>query len=113
MRTTMVDDIGRAVLRRRTSSTATRWKRIAAGRYEMGAIMPFAIRVVPRVGVERYRRGHDLASALGADAARLLTAILRADRFSEGTIAPAIDDGTTGAAVCRLRQWCDERQAPR
>jgi hypothetical protein len=40
-----------------------------------------------------------------ADAARLVTAICRAERVCEGTVAAALADGTLPAALRRLRRW--------
>lgn len=56
-------------------------------------------------GRRRYRGGHGLAEAPVADAARLATAILRGERFADGTIAEALADGTLQAVVDRLRAW--------
>ncbi|MFD7846641.1 DUF6508 domain-containing protein [Nocardia sp. NPDC059764] len=57
-------------------------------------------------GVQRYR-GEVLADAPVADACRMLTAIVRAERFSDGTIGRTLDDGTFQAALLRLRAWYD------
>lgn len=58
-------------------------------------------------GTDRYRSGRDLAEAPVADAVRLITAVVRSDRFCDGAIATAIEDGTLPAALRRLRQWHD------
>lgn len=42
------------------------------------------------------------------DAVRLATSIVRADRFSEGTIAGALDSGVLPAVLVRLRRWYDD-----
>ena len=39
----------------------------------------------------------------------MVTAIVRADRFSEGTILVSLDDGTLHAAISRLRRWHDDK----
>ena len=59
-------------------------------------------------GVRRYAGGQGLAEAPVADAARLATAIVRGERFSDGTIAQAIAEGTLGAVLARLRCWREE-----
>ena len=48
-----------------------------------------------------------------ADAARTITAVVRGDRFSEGTLLEAITDGTLAAAVAQLRRWYDGQQGQR
>ncbi|WP_328411010.1 DUF6508 domain-containing protein [Nocardia sp. NBC_00403] len=58
-------------------------------------------------GIRRYRGGQGLADASVADTCRMLTAITRAERFSDGTIGHALDDGTFQAALLRLRRWYD------
>jgi hypothetical protein len=64
-------------------------------------------------GVSRYRGGREVAAAPVADAVRLITAVLRSERFTDGSIAGAIEDGTLGAAVQRLRRWLDEQRQGR
>jgi O-acetyl-ADP-ribose deacetylase len=80
--------------------------------YDLDAIVPF--NWPDWDGVERFRGGRGLDSAPVADAIRLATAIVRADRFSEGTIAATLDDGTFLAALRRVRQWYEDnvRQLP-
>ncbi|MEA2687340.1 MAG: hypothetical protein QOE93_2535 [Actinomycetota bacterium] len=63
-------------------------------------------------GVARYRTGTGLDDAPVADAVRMATAIVRGDRFSEGTIAGTLDDGTLPAVLRRLRRWFDEERPP-
>jgi hypothetical protein len=38
----------------------------------------------------------------------MVTAIVRAERFSEGTIGATLEDGTLFAALRRIRRWHDE-----
>ncbi len=78
--------------------------------YGLGLIVPFNWPAWD--GARRYRTGRGLTTAPVADAVRLLTAVVRADRFSEGTIAVTLDDGTVPAALSRLRQWYDEERRP-
>lgn len=64
-------------------------------------------------GTGRYRGGRALDEAPVADAVRMMTAIIRAERFSEGTIAAAVEDGTLAAALRCLRRWYDAKLASR
>jgi uncharacterized linocin/CFP29 family protein len=63
-------------------------------------------------GTERYRAGRGLDTAPLADAVRLITAVVRSDRFCDGAIAVAIEDGTLPAALSRLRAQYDPPPAP-
>ncbi|WP_246264408.1 DUF6508 domain-containing protein [Acrocarpospora pleiomorpha] len=55
--------------------------------------------------------GNGLDQAPVADAARLATTFIRAERFSEGTIQEAIQSGALHAILRRLRHWYqNERQ---
>ncbi len=79
--------------------------------YGMGLVVPFDWPAWK--GGQRYRGGIGLEDAPVADVVRLLTSIVRADRFCEGTVAAAIDDGSVIAALRRLRRWADEEQGLR
>lgn len=46
-----------------------------------------------------------------ADVARLTTAILRGERFADGTIARAVEFGVFTAVLDRLRVWYDTERA--
>lgn len=74
----------------------------------VGAIVPYDW--MHWDGHGRYAQGSGLDSAPVADAVRMATAIIRGDRFSEGTIATAIEDGTLRAVVYRLRRWHDHER---
>lgn len=58
-------------------------------------------------GLSRYPRGEGLDEAPVAEAVRLFTAVRRADRFNEGALLAAADDGTLTAIVRRLHTWHD------
>jgi|GEM_PF-772916 len=61
---------------------------------------------------DRYPGGRGLADAPVAEAARLTTVLVRGERFSEGTIAENLKDGTMRALLDRLRRWyLEERLA--
>ncbi len=60
-------------------------------------------------GLNRYPNGEGLDEAPVAESIRLITAIVRADRFGEGTLLAKLEDGTFMAAVDRLRRWYEEQ----
>lgn len=62
-------------------------------------------------GLTRYPGGRGLEAAPVAEAIRMVTAIVRADRFSEGTLLASLEGGTFMAAVDRLRRWYDEERS--
>jgi hypothetical protein len=68
-----------------------------------GLIVPFAW--PDWDGIRRYRDGHGLADAPVADAVRMVTAIVRSERFTEGSIGGALAGGTLPAALRRIRRW--------
>lgn len=69
----------------------------------VGAVVVFAW---PRWdGLDRYADAAALRDAPAADAARLVTAIVRGERFGDGTIANAVDNGRLTAAARRLLEW--------
>ena len=53
-------------------------------------------------GRERYRHAADVATAPPADVVRLVSAIVRSERFGDGSIAAAMDSGLLTAAARRL-----------
>ncbi|WP_225731095.1 MULTISPECIES: DUF6508 domain-containing protein [unclassified Nocardia] len=55
-----------------------------------------------------YPGGWGLDTAPVADAARVLTAVIRAERFNDGTILAALSDGTLLSALQRLRTWYEQ-----
>lgn len=56
-------------------------------------------------GIDRLRSPGALAAAPVADAVRMVTAIRRAERFAEGSIAATLEDGILLAAARRLLSW--------
>ena len=58
-------------------------------------------------GLNRYPRGAGLDAAPVTEAMRMVTAIVRGDRFHEGLISSCAEDGTLHAVVARLRAWHD------
>ena len=53
-------------------------------------------------GLEQYRNGIGLADAPPADAVRMITAIIRSERFGDGNIEGALRSGTLQAAIARV-----------
>ncbi len=62
-------------------------------------------------GLNRYPRGRGLEEAPVAESIRMVTAIVRADRFGEGTLLAGFEDGTIMAVIDRLRRWYDEERS--
>ncbi|QBS45163.1 DUF6508 domain-containing protein [Nocardia sp. CS682] len=56
-----------------------------------------------------YPGGLGLETAPVADAARVLTAVIRGERFGDGIILAALNDGTLPAALQRLRTWYEQQ----
>ena len=56
-------------------------------------------------GIERYRAGTGMDSAPVEDAVRMVTAVIRSERFGDGSIEGALRDGTLQAAVRRTLTW--------
>src|ERR1700761_1869980 len=63
-------------------------------------------------GNSRYEGGRGLASAPVTEAVRMMTALIRGERFADGTIAAALEDGTLTAVVGRIRRWFDTERCP-
>lgn len=77
--------------------------RVVAALYDAGVIVVF--NWPEWEGLERCRGHALLEHGKVADAVRMLTAIVRAERFSEGSIAMALEDGTFESALARIRRW--------
>jgi hypothetical protein len=71
--------------------------------YGLGLVAPFDWQAW--YSPDRFPAGHGLAAASVADAVRLITAIVRGDRFSGGVLVEQIGDGSILAAVNRLWDW--------
>ena len=56
-------------------------------------------------GIERYRTGTGMDAAPVEDAVRMVTAVIRSERFGDGSIEGALRDGTLQAAVRRTLTW--------
>jgi hypothetical protein len=106
--TTTVNDEKRAVFQMPYASYSDSVERIVALLYEIGVVHPFDWSNWE--GTDRYRGRNALRTAPVADAARMATVIVRSDRFCEGTIAAAIEDGTFAAVLERLLRWYDSER---
>lgn len=104
--TTLVDGVERPVIQMPYAIYSEGTDRAIEALYELGAIVPFDWPAWD--GIRGYRGPDALDTAPVADAVRMLTAIVRADRFSEGTIGATLEDGTFLAALRRLRRWHNE-----
>ena len=89
-----------------TSEVVLRATAAASG---VGAIVVFAWPQWP--DLDRYRDPAAFTDAPIADVARAFTAMVRSDRFSEGSLAGAADAGLLQAALRRLLVW-REQQTP-
>lgn len=70
----------------------------------LGLYVPFAW--PDWAGIARYRDDPAaLADAPPTDAVRLLTAIQRSERFTDGSIEGALESGLLQTALARLRTW--------
>jgi hypothetical protein len=75
---------------------------------EVGAVTA----LYPWMRAERPSLGAD--GQLGpAEAVRLATTIIRAERFGDGMIASALDEGILQAVIAPLSSWYDDRHGPR
>ena len=73
----------------------------------LGLVVPFDW--MSWEGLHRYRE--DPAALLSApvgDAVRMLTAIQRSERFTDGSIEGALDSGLFQTALARLRRWYEK-----
>lgn len=73
----------------------------------VGALVPFDWQAWG--GLTHYTTAGAVAEAGVADAVRLVTALVRADRFSEGALLAAADDGRLAAAVEVIRRWWEDQ----
>ncbi|MDQ1400268.1 MAG: hypothetical protein QOK20_2200 [Acidimicrobiaceae bacterium] len=64
-------------------------------------------------GIARYPGGHGLEAAPVAEAVRLVTAIVRAERFNDNMIGASAQDGLLVSIDNRLRRWRNEERAAR
>jgi hypothetical protein len=86
------------------NSPATR--RVIRAVHDLGMIVKFDW--LHWDGLEGLRGPVAMEEAPVADAVRVLTAIIRGDRFVDGTIAASLADGTLLAVLRRIRRWHDE-----
>jgi hypothetical protein len=61
-------------------------------------------------GLRRFAGGRGLDDVSAAEAVRLTTAIVRGERFCDGTITLALKDGSFIAALHRVRRWYEHER---
>ena len=105
--TTVVDGVEAPVYQMPYAVYSDEVERLRGALGGVGAVVPFAW--PDWHGIRTYRGGQNLDRAPVADAVRLLTAIIRSERFSDGSIAGALADGTLPAALSLLRRWHDQQ----
>ena len=108
VRTITIDGVEKPVLQMPYVIYGPAVQRMIASIYALGASEPFDW--PDWGGLGRYPGGQSLAAAPVSEAIRLVMAISRSDRFSEGTILARVEDGTVGAVVDRLRRWYEEER---
>ncbi len=64
-------------------------------------------------GIERYPGGRGLEAASVAEAVRMVTAIVRAERFNDNMIGASAQDGLLVSIDDRLRRWRNEERGAR
>jgi hypothetical protein len=106
--TTVVDGVERPVFQMPYAIYSDAAQSVLRGLSGIGAVVPFSW--PDWDGLERYAGGRGLDAAPVADAVRMATAVIRSDRFSEGSIGGALEDGTLLAVLRRLRHWYDHEQ---
>ena len=99
--TTIVDGVERPVIQMAYPMYSAPIERLLELIGELGLVVPFDW--MSWDGLDRYRAGERLADAPVADAVRMITAIVRSERFCDGAIESAWRDGTFPAALARLR----------
>lgn len=99
--TTIVDGVERPVIQMAYPIYSASMDHLIELLYELGLIVPF--NWMEWDGHERYPAGDGMADAPVADSVRMITAIVRSERFGDGAIEGAWRDGTFPAALARLR----------
>lgn len=106
--TRVVDGLERPVTQMPYAVYSESTQRLIAAVGAVGGVVPY--NWPGWQGLQTYSRGAGLDAAPVADAVRMTTAIIRSDRFCEGSIGGALGDGTLLAAVHRLLRWYDDQR---
>ena len=99
--TAVVDGVERPVIQVPYPIYSEAVERLRAAIGGCGLVVPFDW--MQWDGNRRYRGGVGLDGAPVADAVRMVTAVVRSERFGDGSIEGALRDGTLQAALARLR----------
>jgi hypothetical protein len=108
METTVVDGVERQVLQMPWVEYSPTVRRILSLLDRLGVVHPFDWPGWD--GSRRLRSPEAIAAAPVGDAARLATVVIRGERFCDGSIRGAIDDGTFAAILERLLGWYENRR---
>jgi hypothetical protein len=84
-----------------------RWYELA---YDLGVVQPFPWMEWIEAKGARFVSSRDLADASLADAIRIVTAIVRSDRFSEGHLVNEMGGGLVTGAVQVIQDWYQRNQ---
>ncbi len=84
--------------------------RVVAALYDVKAGAPFDW--MDWYDEQRYPDGVGIESAPIDDIVRMLTVVVRSDRFSKGALMAAVESGLFGLLLARLREWYDAGGAP-
>ena len=68
--------------------------------YGLGLVVPFDWNAW--FTMDRYPNGRGLAEVSPAESVRLITAYVRGDRFNDGALHQALDDGSIASAIARI-----------
>ena len=79
--------------------------RVVVALYDVKAVAPFDW--MDWYDGSRYPNGEGLEAAPIDDVVRMMTVVVRSDRFSEDALKAAVDSGLFGLLLGRLRDWYD------
>lgn len=101
--TGVIDGVEREVRQMPYVERSAALGRVHAALGGIGAIVPFDWSNWTEGA--RYRTAAAVTEASVADAVRLVTSLIRGDRFNEGLLLAAADDGRLAAAIEVIRRW--------
>ena len=107
-RTEIVDGVEQSVFHVPYPIYSEAANELTSALYAAGLIVPFNWPAWD--GLEQARIGAVTGELTPDDAVRLITATVRSERFGDGAISVALDEGSLQGAVERLRRWVHEGQ---